>query len=54
MLFIKINVLVLCGEVITVCSENNTEHLNALCRLNVEIVNDKSSGKSGNHQALKA
>ena len=36
---------VLCGELIAVCSENHTEHVDALSRLNVEILIDERSGK---------
>jgi hypothetical protein len=45
MLVININVSLLCGEVIIVSSDNNTKHVNALPRLNVEILIDKRSGK---------
>jgi ribosomal silencing factor RsfS len=45
MLVININVSVLCGEVIAVCSGNSTKHVNALSRLNVGIFIDKHGGK---------
>jgi len=30
----------LCGEMITVCSQIDTKHINTLCGQNVELLND--------------
>jgi hypothetical protein len=43
----------LCREIIAVCSENHTIHINTLCGQNVEFVNVKPSGTYSNHWALK-
>jgi len=29
------------GEIIAVCSQNNTKHINTVCGQNVELLNDK-------------
>jgi len=34
----------LCGEIIAVCSEIHTKHINTLCRQNVEFLNLKPGG----------
>jgi hypothetical protein len=34
----------LCSEIIAVCSEIHTKHVNTLCGQNVELLNVKSSG----------
>jgi hypothetical protein len=34
----------LCKEIISVCSENQTKHINALCGQNVEFLNLKTAG----------
>jgi hypothetical protein len=39
--FIKASQLVLCREIITVCSEIHTKHINTLCGQNVELLNVK-------------
>jgi hypothetical protein len=41
------------SEIIAVCSEIHTKHINTLCGQNVEFVNVKSSGTQNNHWALK-
>jgi hypothetical protein len=40
------------GEIIAVCSEIHTKHINTLCGQNVEFVNVKSGGTYSNHWAL--
>ena len=40
-------------EIITVCSEIHTKHINTLCGQNVEFVNVKTGGTYRNHWALK-
>jgi hypothetical protein len=40
-------------EIIAVCSEIHTEHINTLCGQNVELLNVKPVGKYSNHWALK-
>jgi len=40
-------------EIIAVCSHINTEHINAVCGLNVELLNVKSCGTYGDHWAVK-
>jgi hypothetical protein len=41
---IKTSQLMLCGEIIVVCSEIHTKHINTLCGQNVEFVNVKPIG----------
>jgi hypothetical protein len=41
------------NEIIAVCSEIHTEHINTQCWQNVEIVNVKHGGTYSNHWALK-
>jgi len=41
-------------EIIAVCSQIHTKHINALCGQNVELVNVKPGGKLRNHLALTA
>ena len=41
------NQSILYREIITVCSEINTEHTNILCEQNVEFLNVKPGGKLG-------
>jgi len=40
-------------EIITVCSEIHTIHVNTLCGQNVEFVNAKLDGSWSNHWALE-
>jgi hypothetical protein len=40
-------------EIIAVCSEIHTKHINTLCEQNVEFVNVKPGGAYSNHCALK-
>jgi hypothetical protein len=42
----------LCREIIAVCSEIHTKHINTLCGQNVEFVNVKPGGTYSNHWAL--
>jgi hypothetical protein len=44
----------LCRELIAVCSEIHTKHINTLCGQNVEFVNVKPGGTYSNHWALEA
>jgi hypothetical protein len=41
------------SEIIAVCSEIHTKHINTLCGQNVEFVNVKPGGTYSNHWALK-
>jgi hypothetical protein len=41
------------SEMIAVCSESHTKHINTLCGQNVEFVNVKPGGTYSNHWALK-
>ena len=45
--------LMLYREIIAVCSQIHTEHINTLCGQYVEFVNVKPGGKYSNHWALK-
>ena len=40
-------------EIITVCSEIHTKHINTLCGQNVELLNVKPDGTYSDHWALK-
>ena len=40
-------------EIIAVCSQNRTKHINTLCGQNVELLNFKPGGTYSNHWALK-
>jgi hypothetical protein len=40
-------------EIIAVCSEIHTKHINTLCGQNVELLNVKPGGTYSNHWALK-
>jgi hypothetical protein len=40
-------------EIIAVCSEIHTKHINTLCGQNVELLNVKPGGKYGNRWALE-
>jgi len=40
-------------EIIAVCSEIHTKHINTLCGQNVELLNVKPSGMYSNQRALK-
>jgi hypothetical protein len=40
------------SEIIAVCSEIHTKHINTLCRQNVELLNVKHAGTYSNHWAL--
>jgi hypothetical protein len=39
-------------EIIAVCSEIHTKHINTLCGHNVELLNIKPGGTYSNHWAL--
>jgi ABC-type lipoprotein release transport system permease subunit len=41
------------SEIIAVCSEIYTKHINTLCGQNVELLNVKCDGTYSNHWALK-
>jgi hypothetical protein len=43
----------LCREIIAVCSEIHTRHINTLCGQNVAFVNVKPGGAYSNHWALE-
>jgi hypothetical protein len=40
-------------EIIAVCSEIHTKHINTLCGQNVELLNDKPDGTYSDHWVLK-
>jgi hypothetical protein len=40
-------------EIIAVCSEIHTKHINTLCGQNVEFVSVKPVGTNSNHWAIK-
>jgi hypothetical protein len=40
------------SEIIAVCSEIHTKHINTLCGQNVEFVNVKLGGTDSNHLAV--
>ena len=40
-------------EIITVCSEIHTKHINTLCGQNVELLNVKYGGIYSDHWAVK-
>ena len=40
-------------EIVAVCSDIHTKHINTLCGQNVELLNVKPGGKYRNHCALK-
>jgi len=40
-------------EIIAVCSQIDTKHVNTLCEQNVEFVNVKPGGTYSDHWALK-
>jgi hypothetical protein len=42
------------SEIIAVCSEIHTKHINTLCGQNVELLNVKRGGTYSNHWALKS
>jgi hypothetical protein len=41
-------------EIIAVCSQSHTKHINTLCGQNVELLNVKPGGMYSNHQRGKA
>ena len=51
---IEISQLMLCREIITVCSQFNTKHVNTLCGQNAELLNVKPSGMYSDDWALKS
>jgi hypothetical protein len=50
---IKSSQLKLYREIIAVCSQIHTKHINTLCGWNVEFDNVKPGGKNSNHWAFK-
>jgi len=50
---IQTSQLTLYREIIAVCSEIYTKHINTLCGQNVEFVKVKPGGTSSDHWALK-
>ena len=53
MSIIKTSQLMLYREIIAVCSQIHTKHINTLCGQNVEFVNVKAGGKYSDHWALE-
>jgi hypothetical protein len=45
--------LMLYTEIIAVCFQTHTKHINTLCGQNVELMNDKPGGTNSNHWTLK-
>jgi len=43
----------LCREIIAVCSEIRTKHINTLCEQNIEFFNIKPGDTYSNHWALE-
>jgi len=43
----------LCREIIAVCSQIHTKHINTLCGRNVEMLNFKPGGTCSDHWALE-
>ena len=41
------------SEIIAVCSQTHTKHINTLCGQNVEFMNVKPGGTYSNHWALQ-
>ena len=50
---IKTSQLMLYREIIAVCSEIHTKHINTLCGQNVELLNGKLGGTYSDHWALE-
>jgi len=50
---IKASHLIMIREIIAVCSEIRTKHINALCGLNVGFMTVKSGGTYSNHWGLQ-
>jgi len=50
---IKTSQLMLCREIIAVCPEIHTKHINTLCGQNVEFMNVKPGGTYSYHWALE-
>ena len=40
-------------EIVAVCSQIHTKHINTVCRQNVDLLNVKSSGTYSDHWALR-
>ena len=53
MSFIKTSQLILCREIIAVCSQINTKHINTLCGQNVEFLNVTAGGTYSDHGTLE-
>ena len=49
---IKTNQLILCTEIIAVCSQIHTKHKNTLCGQKVELLNVTAGGTYSDHWAL--
>ena len=50
---IKISQLMVYREIIAVCSQIHTKHINTLCGQNVELLDVKPGGTYSDHWALK-
>ena len=50
---IKISQLILYREIIAVCSQIHTKHINTLCGQSVEFLNAKAGGTYSDHWALE-
>jgi len=40
-------------EIMAVCSEIHTKHINTVCKQNVDLLNDKPGGTYSDHWVLK-
>ena len=50
---LKTSQLMLYREIIAVCSQIHTKHINTLCGRNVELLNVKAGGTYSDHWAVK-
>jgi len=51
---IKTSQLMLCREIIAVCPQIQTQHINTLCGQNVEFLNVKVDGTYSDHRTLES
>ena len=52
-LLVKSNQLMLYGEIIAICTQIHTKHINTLCEQNVELLNVNPGGTYSNYWAVK-
>jgi len=51
---IKASQLMLCKDIIAVCPQIHTQHINILCGQNVEFLNVKVDGTYSDHRTLES